>query len=89
MKNLKLRFVLLFTATVLTVGLSNVVAHAACAYRDAGGNAYGDYDCKLVTFCGGWCYYECECKNLFPGYTCDDVLREAGFDVNSSAPCFD
>ena len=88
MKNLKLKLGLLFTATVLTVGLSNVAAHAACPYRDAGGNAYGDYDCTLVTFCGGWCYYECECKNLFPGYTCDDVLREAGFEVNSTAACF-
>lgn len=89
MKSLKLKFVLLLTATVLTVGLSNVAAHAACPHRDVGGNVYGDYDCKLTGYCGGWCYYECTCKNLFPGYTCDDVLLEAGFEVNVSSPCFE
>ena len=88
MKSLKLKFVLFFTAAMLMLGLSNVAAHAACPYRDVGGNAYGDYDCELIVYCGGWCYYQCTCKNLFPGYTCDDVLQEAGFELNSNPQCF-
>jgi hypothetical protein len=89
MKSLKLRFVLLFTATVVTVGLSNVAAHAACTHREVGGNAYGDYDCKLTSSCSGSCYYDCTCSNLFPGFTCDNVLDEAGFVEVAFIPCND
>lgn len=87
MKNLKLRLVLLFVGTVLTLGLSHQVALATCANVEAGGNAYGDYDCRLIGSCNGWCYYSCECSNLFPGYTCDDVLIEAGFEIVSGPEC--
>src|SRR5205085_9274154 len=63
MKSLKLRLVLMSVASVLTLGLSHRVAQAtACADIIAGGNVYGDYDCRLTTFCGGWCYYNCTCS---------------------------
>jgi hypothetical protein len=52
-----------------------------------GGNAFGDYDCKLAGSCGDMCYYECTCKNVFPGFTCKDVLKEAGFEIVSEIPC--
>jgi hypothetical protein len=87
MKTLKLRLALLFVGTALTLVLSNVAAHAACADRDVGGTVYGNYDCALAASCGGSCYYECTCSNLFPGYTCDDVLDEAGFEKVDSIPC--
>jgi hypothetical protein len=87
MKSLKLRVGLLCLATFLTLGLSHRVALAACASVEAGGNVYGDYDCRLVDSCGGWCYYECTCSNLFPGKTCDDVLHEAGFEPVDNIPC--
>jgi hypothetical protein len=93
MKSLKLRFVLLCVATILTLNLSYAVAHAGgtatCANEAVGGNAYGDYDCKLAGSCGGFCYYQCECKNLFPGSTCNDVLKEAGFEIVAEIPCTD
>ena len=90
MKNLKLRFVLICIGTVLTLCLSYGVARASgggCANIQAGGNAYGNFECKLIDFCGGWCYYECKCTNLFPGKTCKDVLEEAGFEVLDSVQC--
>jgi hypothetical protein len=87
MKSLKLRLLLLTIATVLTLMLSHAVAEAACANIEFGGTVYGDYECKLVTFCGGWCYYECKCTNLFPGYTCDDVLTKAGFESVDAISC--
>lgn len=88
MKNLKLRLIMLGIGTVLTLGLSHEVANAAaCANIEAGGNVYGNFDCRLTTTCGGWCYYDCTCTNLFPGYTCDDVLVEAGFELVSSPAC--
>lgn len=86
MKNLKLRLILLCISTVLTLGLSHVVAQA-CAKIEAGGNVYGDFDCRLTNTCGGWCYYNCECTNLFPGYSCNDVLVEAGFELVDSPQC--
>ena len=90
MKSLKLRLVLMSVATVLTLGLSHRVAQAtACADIIAGGNVYGDYDCRLTTFCGGWCYYNCTCSDIFPGYTCRDVLVEAGFEFGSDSRCLD
>jgi hypothetical protein len=87
MQRLKLRLVLLFASTILTLGLSHVVAQAACANIEAGGNVYGNYDCRLTVFCGGWCYYSCTCTNLFPGQTCEDVLVEAGFEMSAPPQC--
>ena len=84
MKNLKLRLILLCCAAVLTLGLSHQVAQAACNQIEAGANAYGSYDCRLTHMCGGWCYYQCSCTKIFPGQTCDDVLREAGFETVSN-----
>ena len=69
MKSLKPRLLLLCIGTVLTLGLSHTVAQA-CANIEAGGNVYGDYDCRLTQVCGGWCYYSCRCSNLFPGSSC-------------------
>ena len=89
MKSLKLRMGLLCLGTLLMLGLSHAVAQAACANRQVGGNALGDYDCRLIDSCGGWCYYECTCSNLFPGYTCKDVLNEAGFEPVDAIPCTD
>ena len=91
MKSLKLRLVLLSLGTVLTLGFSHVVAEAAagCADIEAGGNVYGSYDCRLTTFCGGWCYYDCTCSDLFPGYTCRNVLEEAGFEFSDGPQCLD
>lgn len=86
MQKLKLRLVLLSVGTVLTLFLSHAVAQAACDHRKFGGNAYGKYDCTLITSCGGWCYYSCSCSDLFPGYTCDDVLKEAGFEIVAGGP---
>jgi len=88
MKSLKLRVVLLCVATILTLNLSYAVAHAGgCATDEMGGNAFGDYDCKLAGSCGDLCYYECTCRNVFPGYNCKDVLKEAGFQIVSDIPC--
>ncbi len=87
MKSLKLRLLLLFAGTILTLGLSHVVAQAACVKIIAGGNAYGNFDCRLSVSCSGWCYYECTCSNIFPGYTCQDVLVEAGFEISDSPQC--
>jgi hypothetical protein len=91
MKNIKLRVILLFIGTMLTLGLSYQVAKAAgCANIEAGGTVYGNYDCRLITECGGYCYFNCTCSNLFPGYTCDDVLNQAGFEeVDPDDPCLD
>lgn len=85
MKSLKVRL-LLIIATVLTLGLSHAFAEAKCADREVGGNAYGDYDCKLTAACDGWCYFSCTCQNVFPGYTCEDVLDAAGFET-AVIPC--
>ncbi len=81
MKNLKLRLSLLCLATVLTLGLSHQVAQASCAQIEAGGTVYGRYQCQLTHMCGDWCHYTCECTNVFPGYSCDDVLTAAGFET--------
>lgn len=86
MKKLKLRLALLGLGTVLTLGLSHSVAQA-CADIMGGSTVYGDYDCRLTNACGGWCYYNCTCSNLFPGYTCDDVLDEAGFERVEGPQC--
>ena len=86
MKNLKLRFVLMCVATVFTFGLSYAAAQAQCVNRIVGGSVYGDYDCKLIQYCGGWCYYRCSCSNLKFGASCDTVLIEAGFDLSESEP---
>ena len=87
----KLQLLLILIGTVLTLGLSHQVARAAgCADIEAGGNVYGDYDCRLISDCGGSCYYNCTCDNIFPGYTCDEVLDEAGFiKVDPKDPCLD
>lgn len=88
MKILKLRWAMLCIGAVLTLGFSHAVAQA-CADIDAGGNAYGSYDCRLIGECEGWCYYRCTCSNLFPGKTCNDVLTEAGFEmVQSGGGCY-
>lgn len=89
MRNLKVRLILLVIGTVLTLGLSHQVAQASgCPDISAGGTVYGDYDCRLITACGGYCYFNCSCSNLFPGYSCDDVLDEAGFEeVDPGDPC--
>jgi len=90
MKSLKLRLVLLSVATVLTLGLSHRAAQASgCSNIIFGGNVYGNYDCRLTVSCGGWCYYDCTCSNMFPGYSCEDVLIEAGFDFGGSPSCLD
>ncbi len=86
MRSLKLRVVMLCVATVLTLGLSHTAAQA-CTKILAGGNVYGDYDCRLSTYCEGWCYYNCTCSNVFQGYSCDDVLVEAGFTLGDSPSC--
>ena len=81
MKSLKLRFVLMCLATILTLGLSYAAAQAQCAKIQVGGTVYGDYDCRLIGSCGGWCYYSCSCTNLQFGASCDTVLLEAGFEL--------
>ena len=86
MKSLKRRVLLLCISTVLTLGLSDAVAQT-CANIEAGGTVYGDFDCTLTGSCDGWCYYSCSCTNLFPGYTCDDVLVEAGFELVNGPQC--
>ena len=86
MKSLKLRFVSMCLATMLTLGLSYVVAQAQCAQRQTGGSVYGDYDCKLTASCDGWCYYSCTCSNLRFGASCDKVLLEAGFEFAERDP---
>jgi hypothetical protein len=86
MKSLKRRVLLLCLGTILTLGLSNVVAEA-CADIDVGGNAYGSYDCRLTASCGGSCHYHCTCSDLFPGYSCKNVLEEAGFELVSAPQC--
>jgi isoprenylcysteine carboxyl methyltransferase (ICMT) family protein YpbQ len=86
MKSRKLRFVLMFLATILSLGLSYAAAQAQCAKIDAGGTVYGDYDCRLITTCHGWCYYSCTCTNLRFGASCDTVLLEAGFVLTESEP---
>jgi hypothetical protein len=88
MQTLKMRLLLLCIAVGLTLGLSHAVAQAAtCANVEAGSNAYGDYYCSYVGACGGWCYFDCKCSNVFPGYTCDNVLEEAGFELVSAPNC--
>jgi hypothetical protein len=86
MRSLKLRVIMLCIATVLTLGLSHTAAQA-CTQVLAGGNVYGNYDCRFFVYCAGWCYYHCTCTDLFPGYTCDDVLVEAGFILGDSPNC--
>ncbi len=83
----KLKLSLLCLATLLTLGLSHEVARAACYEIEAGGTVYGSYDCRLKNTCGSWCYYVCECSNLFPGYSCEDVLEAAGFEIVDSLEC--
>jgi hypothetical protein len=86
MRSLKLRMIMLCFATVLTLGLSHTAAQA-CTKILAGGNVYGNYDCRLTGSCDGWCFYDCTCTDLFPGYSCDDVLTEAGFILSASPKC--
>jgi len=73
--------------TGLTLGLSHAVAQASCYYKIAGGNAYGNYECTYTHECNGSCYYSCSCSDLFPGYSCKNVLVEAGFEVVESPQC--
>ena len=86
MKSLKLRLLAVFIGTVLTLGVSHAVAES-CTYYIGGGTVYGDFECRLKSSCNGWCYYSCKCTNLFPGYTCNDVLTEAGFEIVDSPQC--
>jgi hypothetical protein len=86
MKSLKLRFASMFLATILTVGLSYAAAQAQCANIQAGGTVYGDYDCRLIADCQGWCYYSCSCTNLRFGASCNTVLLEAGFEFAERDP---
>lgn len=86
MKSLRLRLIFLCLGTVLTLGISHAAAQS-CNQVEAGGTVYGKYDCRLINSCGGWCYYKCECTNLFPGMSCDDVLKAAGFEVNYTPDC--
>ena len=87
MKRLKLRLIFLCLGTMLTLGLSHAAAQNACNQVEAGGTVYGKFDCRLTHSCGGWCYYKCECTNVFPGYTCEDVLKAAGFELVDSPLC--
>jgi len=82
MKSLKMRLLLLCVGTLLTLGLSHAVALADCADVDAGSNVYGSWDCRLTGQDKNWCYYDCTCSDLFPGYKCSDVLTQAGFILN-------
>jgi hypothetical protein len=86
MKSLKLRLLMLCLGTVLTLGLSHTAAQT-CIDTVAGSNVYGDYDCRFTQACAGWCYYNCNCTNLFPGYTCNNVLMEAGFELVEGPQC--
>ena len=86
MRNLKLRVIMLFLATVLTLGLSHTAAQA-CVNIIAGGNAYGNFDCRLTSVCDGECYYQCTCSDVFRGKTCEDVLLEAGFILGEAPKC--
>jgi hypothetical protein len=86
MRSLKMRVITLCVATVLTLGLSHTAAQA-CVNIIAGGNAYGKYDCRLLASCEGSCYYTCVCSDVFPGFSCDDVLVEAGFILGDSPKC--
>jgi hypothetical protein len=48
----------------------------------AGGNFYGEYDCRLGTkFEGRYYRYICKCSGVFQTHTCDNALTEAGFEV--------
>jgi hypothetical protein len=87
MKSLKLRLLAVLIGTVLTLGLSHVVAQASCPQYEGGGTVYGEFECSLTNYCNGWCYYHCSCRNLFPGYSCNDVLREAGFELVDAPQC--
>jgi hypothetical protein len=87
MKSLKLRLLAVLIGTVLTLGLSHVAAHASCYDYIAGGNAYGDYECRLISTCNDSCTYRCTCSSLFPGYSCKSVLQEAGFEMVSGPAC--
>ena len=87
MKNLKVRLSLLCLATVLTLCGSHAVAEASCPQIEAGGSVYGSYDCRFTHTCGGWCYYTCTCPTLNHGASCEDVLREAGFEIVSGPEC--
>jgi len=77
---------MLCLATVLTIGLSHTAAQA-CVDIIAGGNAYGNFDCRLMAYCDGYCYYNCKCSDVFGGKSCDDVLIEAGFILGDSPRC--
>lgn len=86
MRILTLRVIMLCLATVVTLGLSHTTAQA-CIDIIAGQNAYGKYDCRYSGSCAGWCFYNCTCSALTDGYTCDDVLVEAGFILGESPNC--
>jgi hypothetical protein len=86
MKSLKGRVLLLCISAILTLGLSHAVAQT-CADIEAGGDVYGDFDCRLTNSCDGWCYYSCSCSNVIYGYTCKNVLEEAGFELVSAPQC--
>jgi hypothetical protein len=87
MKILKPRLILLCLGTVLTLGLSHAAAQSSCNQIEAGGTIYGNYDCRLKNSCGAWCNYECTCTNLRQGHSCDDVLKQAGFELGTSLDC--
>lgn len=86
MKILKRRVLLLCIGAILTLGLSHAVAQS-CADIEAGGNVYGDFDCRLTSSCAGYCYYSCSCSNLLYGYSCKNVLQESGFELVSAPQC--
>jgi hypothetical protein len=86
MRSMKLRAIMLCIATALTLGLSHTAAQA-CTKIIAGENVYGKYNCQFTAFCEGWCYYDCTCADMFPGYSCDNVLVEAGFILGDSPKC--
>ena len=87
MKSMKLRLLTVLIGTVLTLGVSHAVAQASCYDYIAGGNAYGDYECRLLSSCNDSCTYKCTCSNLFPGYSCTKVLEEAGFEIVHGPVC--
>ena len=87
MKSLKLRLLAVLIGTVLTLGVSHVAAQASCYDEMVGGNAYGDYKCKFSRECAGMCIYYCTCSNLFPGFSCKNVLVEAGFEIVQNPQC--
>jgi hypothetical protein len=59
------------------IGIRSIPSGPPCEETVFGTNVYGDYEGKLISSAGR-CNYVWSCHNLFPGYSCNDVLVEAG-----------